>query len=335
MIAIVNKDAFTYRSRLSLFAANRYSLPMDPTVPGNEQTFLRKPEWLRTHLNTTEGYRDVKKLIRSQRLNTVCEEAKCPNIHECWGDHRTATFMILGDTCTRRCRFCAVKTGLPGAVDLGEPVRVAESVREMKLRHVVITMVNRDDLKDGGAAVLAMTVGAIRERAPECSVELLCSDLMGKRESIATVCESHPDIMSHNIETSRRLTALVRSRSDYDRSLNFLKTARQIDPDTITKSSMMLGLGETRSEILDSMDDLLAHGVTVMNLGQYLQPSRTHIPVQKYWTPDEFAELKERALEKGFHHCESGPLVRSSYHAGEQYESYRRQVHPLYRNSAG
>ena len=310
-----------------------YSYGMDQPTSPPQSGVNRKPEWLRIHLNTTEGFRDVKKLIRSQRLNTVCEEAKCPNIHECWGDHRTATFMILGDTCTRRCRFCAVKTGLPGAVDWGEPQRVAESVREMQLRHVVITMVNRDDLKDGGAAVLAATVHAIRAEAPGCSVELLSSDLMGRRESIAAVCESKPDIMSHNIETTRRLTPLVRSRSDYDRSLDFLRTAKEIDPDTITKSSMMLGLGETRDEILESMDDLLAHGVSVMNLGQYLQPSRTHIPVQKYWRPEEFAELKERALEKGFHHCESGPLVRSSYHAGEQYESYRRSVHPLFRES--
>ena len=294
------------------------------------QPIQRKPEWLRTHLNTTDSFRDLKSLMRSKRLNTVCEEAKCPNMHECWGDYRTATFMILGDTCTRRCRFCAVKTGLPAAVDWGEPERVAESVAQMQLRHVVITMVNRDDLKDGGAAVLAATVRATHRLAPDCSVEVLSSDLMGDRRSIRILSESRPEIMSHNIETSRRLTRQVRSRSDYDRSLAFLRIAKELDPETVVKSSMMLGLGETRDEVLQSMDDLLANGATVMNLGQYLQPSKTHIPVQKYWTPGEFAELKERALEKGFAHCESAPLVRSSYHAGEQYESYRRRIHPLF-----
>ncbi|TVQ39583.1 MAG: lipoyl synthase [Spirochaetaceae bacterium] len=294
----------------------------------------RKPHWLRTHLNTTESYRHLKHMMRSRQLNTVCEEARCPNIHECWGDYRTATFMILGDTCTRRCRFCAVKTGLPGAVDWGEPGRVAESVVDMQLRHVVITMVNRDDLDDGGAAVLAATVREIHRQAPDCSVEVLSSDLMGDRHSIEIVSRSRPEIMSHNIETTRRLTRLVRSRSDYDRSLAFLRIAGQLDPEAVVKSSMMLGLGETREEVLQSMDDLLENGVTVMNLGQYLQPSKTHIPVRRYWTPDEFAELKQRALEKGFDHCEAGPLVRSSYHAGEQYESYRRRVHPLYRGAA-
>ncbi len=298
-----------------------------------EPAVQRKPEWLRIHLNTSESFRDLKVLMRSKRLNTVCEEARCPNMHECWGDHRTATFMILGDTCTRRCRFCAVKTGLPGAVDWGEPQRVAESVAEMQLRHAVITMVNRDDLADGGAAVLAATVGAIHEHAAECSVEVLSSDLMGDKDAIGVLAASRPEIMSHNIETTRRLTRVVRSRSDYYRSLSFLRIAKELDPEAVVKSSMMLGLGETRDEVLESMDDLLTNGATVMNLGQYLQPSKTHIPVQKYWTPEEFAELKERALEKGFDHCEAGPLVRSSYHAGEQYESYRRRIHPLYREA--
>jgi lipoic acid synthetase len=294
----------------------------------------RKPDWLKIQLNTTDNFRYLKRLMREEGLNTVCEEAKCPNIHECWGEHRTATFMILGDTCTRRCRFCAVKTGLPGAVDVGEPERVADSVRRMELKHVVITMVNRDDLKDGGAAIMAQTVTAIHAAVPECTVEVLTSDFMGNRDAIETVMAARPEIMSHNLETVRRLTPQVRSRSDYDRSLEVLETAHHIDPAIATKSSLMLGLGESREEILEAMDDLRAHGVEILNLGQYLQPSRTHLPVQYYWLPEEFAELRERALEKGFAHCDAGPLVRSSYHAGEGYENYRKKIHPLYRDEA-
>ena len=269
--------------------------------------------------------------LAEKRLNTVCEEAKCPNIHECWGEHKTATFMILGDTCTRRCRFCSVKTGLPKGVDLLEPQRVAESVAIMKLAHVVITMVNRDDLPDGGAAVLAATVTAIRRAAPDCTIEVLSSDLMGVPQSIRTLCDSRPEITSHNIETVRRLTPMVRSRSDYDRSLQFLQLAKSFDRETAIKSSMMLGLGETKEEIVQSMDDLLSVEATVLNLGQYLQPTRNHLPVQKYWRPEEFDELRAIALEKGFDHCEAGALVRSSYHAKEQYEAYRKRAHPLYR----
>lgn len=288
-----------------------------------------KPEWLKIKLNTNSNFKYLKGLMRDQRLTTVCEEAKCPNIHECWGEHRTATFMILGDTCTRRCRFCAVKTGLPRILDRDEPRRVAESVAAMELSHVVITMVNRDELADGGAAILAETVTRIHG-ACDTTVEVLSSDLMGDPAAIRVACESHPEIMSHNLETVRRLTPNVRSRSTYDRSLEFLRLAKEIDPESATKSSLMLGLGETREEILTAMDDLLASNVSLLNLGQYLQPTRTHLPVRKYWTPEEFGELRDRALEKGFSHCEAGPLVRSSYHASEQYETYRRRVHPLY-----
>lgn len=292
----------------------------------------RKPDWLKIQLNTNDNFRYLKKLMREERLNTVCEEARCPNIHECWGKHRTATFMILGDTCTRRCRFCAVKTGLPGAVDLGEPARVAESVARMELRHVVITMVNRDDLKDGGAALMAQTVRAIRESAPECSVELLTSDFLGVEESIEVVLATEPEIISHNLETVRRLTKQVRSRSSYERSLSVLRLFAERGAErTAVKSSLMLGLGERREEILEALDDLRAHRVDIVNLGQYLQPSRTHLPVQRYWTPEEFDELRDEALARGFVHCDAGPLVRSSYHAGEGYEAYRKAVHPLFR----
>lgn len=297
-----------------------------------ETEIQRKPDWLKIRLNTNDNFKYLKKLMREERLHTVCEEARCPNIHECWGKHRTATFMILGDTCTRRCRFCAVKTGLPGALDLGEPERVADSVAQMELRHVVITMVNRDDLKDGGAAAMASTVRAIRERAPECTIELLTSDFLGSRDGIAMVLETEPEIASHNLETIRRLTKQVRSRSTYERSLEVLQLFSHLGATrSAVKSSLMLGLGETRDEILEALDDLRAHGVDIVNLGQYLQPSRTHLPVQKYWTPEEFDELREQALARGFVHCDSGPLVRSSYHAGEGYEAYRKAVHPLYR----
>ncbi len=264
--------------------------------------------------------------MHAEGLHTVCQEARCPNLHECWGTHGTASFMILGDTCTRRCRFCAVATGLPGAVDPLEPMKVAASVMKMGLKHAHVTMVNRDDLPDGGASVMAATVRAIRARAPECSVEVLTSDFLGSREAIAAVVESHPEIVSHNLETVRRLTPRVRSRSTYERSLSFLKTARELDAAAVVKSSLMLGLGETRDEVLQTLDDLREADADIVNLGQYLQPTHTHIPVQKYWTPDEFAELREQALARGFLHCESGPMVRSSDHAGEQYDSFRQNL---------
>lgn len=286
---------------------------------------LRKPDWIRVKIGMTKEYRFVEEVLARKKLNTVCEEARCPNIHECWGRHRTATFMILGDTCTRRCRFCSVKTGLPDAVDWEEPERVAQSVAEMELKHVVVTMVNRDDLEDGGAEVMARTVTAIRKAAPDCKIEILTSDMLGNRDSIACMLAAGPDIMSHNLETVERLTPAIRSRSDYHRSLAFLKTSYELNPGIVTKSSLMLGLGETEAEIEQSMEDLRAADVSLLNLGQYLQPTPTNLPVLRYWTPDEFATLKETGLSKGFIHVESGPLVRSSYHAGEQLEAYREQ----------
>jgi lipoic acid synthetase len=287
------------------------------------------PPWFRITLTPSESYNSIKELVRSEGLHTVCQEARCPNLHECWGKHGTASFMILGDTCTRRCRFCAVGTGLPGAVDMLEPMKVAASVMRMGVHHAHITMVNRDDLPDGGAGVMAATVRAIRARVPSCTVEVLTSDFMGSREAIAAVVESRPEIVSHNVETVRRLTPRVRSRSLYERSLAFLRIARELDPDSITKSSIMLGLGETRDEVCETMDDLRAAGVDMINIGQYLQPTRNNIPVQRYWTPEEFASLRETALEKGFLHCESGPLVRSTYHAGEQLNGFREHLAAL------
>lgn len=238
--------------------------------------------------------------------------------------------MVLGNTCTRRCRFCAVKTGLPSTLDVLEPQRVAESVRVLDLRHVVITMVNRDELEDGGAGIMAATVRAIRKAVPQCTIELLCSDFMGKRESIVHVLESEPDIMSHNVETVERLTPMVRSRSSYRRSLEVLRYSAQQAPQIPVKSSIMLGLGESSNEVLQTFDDLRENNVVIVNIGQYLQPSKQHLPVKKYWSPDDFAFFREQAYARGFIHCDSAPLVRSSYHAGEDYESIRRKFHPLY-----
>jgi lipoyl synthase len=289
----------------------------------------RKPDWLKIRLNTTASYVAIKNLVQTEGLHTVCQEARCPNLHECWGTSGTASFMILGDTCTRRCRFCAVGTGLPGAVDRLEPLRVAAAVLRMGLKHAHVTMVNRDDLPDGGAAVMAATVRAIRARTPECSVEVLTSDFMGSADAIELVVRSAPDIISHNVETVRRLTPQVRSRSSYERSLEFLRIARALDPRGVVKSSIMLGLGETREEVLSTLDDLRAAGADVVNIGQYLQPTRNNIPVQRYWSPEEFAELKQAAGQKGFLYCESGPLVRSSYHAGEQYSGLREHLQKI------
>ncbi|WP_101843326.1 lipoyl synthase [Halobacillus sp. Marseille-P3879] len=280
--------------------------------------YIRKPDWLKIKINTNKSYTGLKKLMREKKLNTVCEEARCPNIHECWSERKTATFMILGDTCTRGCRFCAVKTGLPNELDWGEPERVAESVEIMGLKHVVVTAVARDDLKDGGAAVFGETVKAIRRRVPGCTVEILPSDMKGDYESLNTLMEGEPDIFNHNIETVRRLTKKVRARAMYDRSLELLRRVKEIRPDTPTKSSLMVGLGETKEEIIQAMDDLLAHNVDIMTIGQYLQPTKKHLNVERYYHPDEFEELKQIAMEKGFKHCEAGPMVRSSYHADEQ-----------------
>ncbi|MGD7006689.1 lipoyl synthase [Metabacillus sp. 84] len=283
-----------------------------------QEEHLRKPDWLKIKLNTNENYTGLKKMMREKNLNTVCEEAKCPNIHECWAVRRTATFMILGAVCTRACRFCAVKTGLPTELDLEEPERVADSVALMNLKHAVVTAVARDDLKDGGSQVFAETVRAIRRKSPFTTVEVLPSDMGGSFENLKTLMDARPDILNHNIETVERLTPRVRARAKYQRSLELLRRSKELQPDIPTKSSIMVGLGETKEEIIQTMDDLRASHVDIMTIGQYLQPSKKHLKVQKYYHPDEFAELKEIAMTKGFSHCEAGPMVRSSYHADEQ-----------------
>jgi lipoyl synthase len=280
--------------------------------------YVRKPEWLKIKLNTNEQYTGLKKMMREKKLHTVCEEAKCPNIHECWAERKTATFMILGSVCTRACRFCAVQTGLPTELDWEEPERVAESVEQMGLKHVVITAVARDDLKDGGAGVFAETVRAVRRRNPFCSIEVLPSDMKGEYDNLKTLMDARPAILNHNIETVKRLSPRIRSRATYERSLEFLRRAKEMNATIPTKSSIMIGLGETKEEIIETMDDLRANNVDIMTIGQYLQPTKHHLKVQKYWSPQEFEELKMIAMSKGFSHCEAGPLVRSSYHADEQ-----------------
>jgi len=259
-------------------------------------------------------------MMRSKTLHTVCEEARCPNIYECWAD-RTATFMILGDICTRACRFCAVNTGMPTELDLQEPERVAEAAEQMGLNHCVITSVARDDLKDGGATIFAETIRAMRKRLPLCSVEVLIPDFMGDIESLKIVMDAKPDILNHNIETVERMSDRVRARAKYPRSMELLRNSKTLQPNIPTKSSIMLGVGEEWDEILQAMDDLRAVDCDILTLGQYLQPSPKHLNVAKYYTPEEFAILKEEGLKRGFSHVESGPLVRSSYHAHEQVKS--------------
>jgi lipoic acid synthetase len=285
-----------------------------------QQEPARKPDWLRIKLTTGGNYAELKDMMRSKTLHTVCEEARCPNIYECWAN-RTATFMILGDICTRACRFCAVKTGLPTELDLQEPERVAEAAEQMGLRHCVVTSVARDDLADGGAMIFAETIKAIRKRLPLCSVEVLIPDFQGSRDALQTVMDAGPDILNHNIETVERLSDRVRARAKYGRSLELLKQAKAMKPNIPTKSSIMLGVGEEWDEILQAMDDLRAADCNILTLGQYLQPTPNHLPIERYVHPDEFAKLKEEGLKRGFSHVESGPLVRSSYHAHEQVQS--------------
>jgi lipoyl synthase len=275
---------------------------------------LPRPEWLRAPAPAGENYRDLKGLIERLRLHTVCESAACPNVGECW-NHRTATFMILGNVCTRRCGFCAVEKGAPLPVDYDEPRRVADAVQAMGLRFAVITSVNRDDRADGGAEFFALTIRAIRERVPGCGVEVLVPDFQGKREAVDIVLEAAPEVFNHNTETVPRLYRQVRLGARYERSLDVLEYAKTASPRIPTKSGLMLGLGETTEEVLGVMRDLRRSRVDILTLGQYLRPSPKHLPIERYVPPAEFEELGRAGREMGFAHVESGPLVRSSYHA--------------------
>jgi lipoic acid synthetase len=275
-----------------------------------------RPAWLRAPAPVGQNYRELKKLIDGLGLHTVCESAACPNVGECW-NHRTATFMILGNVCTRRCGFCAVQKGAPLAVDYDEPRRVAEAVAAMGLRFAVITSVNRDDRGDGGAELFALTIGAIRERVPGCGVEVLVPDFQGSHAAMDIVMAAAPDVLNHNTETVPRLYRQVRLGARYERSLDMLAYAKSTSPRTPVKSGLMLGLGETIDEVLAVMRDLRAHGVDILTLGQYLRPSPKHLPIVRYVAPFEFDELRRAGHEMGFGHVESGPLVRSSYHAAD------------------
>ncbi len=277
----------------------------------------RRPEWIRVRAPSGETVEWLRTMMRSKALHTVCEEAMCPNLGECWGAG-TATFLMMGDTCTRSCGFCDIKTGRPAPLDWLEPERVARAVQAMKLRHAVITSVNRDERQDGGAPIFAMVIRRIRELHPGCSIEVLIPDFKGSLEALRTVVEARPEILNHNVETVPRLFRKVQPQDRYEWAAATLSNAKQLDPEVLTKSGIMLGLGETLDEVHDVMRDLRSWGVEILTLGQYLQPSKQHLPIERYVTPDEFAELKRFGLEIGFRWVESGPLVRSSYHAEQQ-----------------
>ncbi len=276
-----------------------------------------RPDWLKVRAPVGPNYHDLKQLVADLRLHTVCESARCPNIGDCW-ERRSATFMILGDICTRACGFCAIKTGRPLELDREEPERVAEAVQYLGLRFAVITSVNRDELPDGGAEIFAETIRAIRRRSPQTGIEVLIPDFEGNRDALRMVMDARPDILNHNMETIARLYKLVRPQAKYWRSLELLRRAKEMDPTVVTKSGMMLGVGEELDETREAMRHLREVDCDVLTLGQYLRPSPKHIPVVRYVSPEEFAQLKEEGLAMGFKHVESGPLVRSSYHADEQ-----------------
>jgi lipoic acid synthetase len=277
----------------------------------------RRPEWLRIKARTGPNYTELKALMRTEQLHTVCEEAGCPNIYECW-EEREATFLILGDRCTRRCGFCDVMTAKPFDVDEDEPRRIGEAVRTMGLRYAVVTGVARDDLEDGGARIWAACIRAIRDAVPGCGIEVLPADFKGGEQDIATVIEAGPDVFAHNLETVRRLHPRIRPAFGYDRSLDVLRIAKGLRPSEVTKSNLILGMGERPQEIQEAMQDLRDAGCDLLTMGQYLQPTRLHLPVDRWVTPEEFSEYAELGRAMGFAHVEAGPLVRSSYHAGKQ-----------------
>jgi lipoyl synthase len=292
-------------------------IELGPTIP------RPKPGGLKAKAPVGENYHNLKRLARSLGLHTVCESAQCPNIGECW-NHRTATFMLLGDICTRRCGFCAVPKGKPEPLDWEEPGRVAEAIAALGLKHAVVTSVNRDDDNIGGAKIFAETIRAIRRLTPGCRVEVLIPDFQGQDEALRIVLDARPDVLNHNTETVPRLYRPVRSGARYERTLNLLENAKKFASDMVTKTGVMVGLGETMAELLDVFRDLGERKVDILTIGQYLRPSRDHLPIARFYTPDEFRYLRQEALRFGFGHVESGPLVRSSYHAHEQADATAR-----------
>lgn len=286
-------------------------------VPLAQQPPQRKPPWLRVPMPSGETFFALKRLVRQHRLHTVCEEAMCPNIGECW-NQRSATLMLLGDTCTRSCGFCAVKTGRPQAIDEQEPERVAEAIAVLELRYAVITSVNRDDVADGGSHIFARTIRAVRQRIPSCRIEVLIPDFKGNWEALAEVVEARPDVLNHNIESIARLYDKVRPQAKYERSLELLQRVKTLAPTMRTKSGLMVGLGEEVTELVATMYDLRRVQCDLLTIGQYLRPSPQHLPIERFYRPEEFAELKRQGEACGFMHVEAGPLVRSSYHAANQ-----------------
>ncbi|MCZ6680403.1 MAG: lipoyl synthase [Candidatus Poribacteria bacterium] len=297
------------------------SLPLYETTGGKKSARYspkrRHPPWIKARIPAGPNYANLKGLMRDLDLHTVCEEARCPNIGECW-ESRTATFMILGDVCTRRCMFCAVTKGKPTGVDLDEPRRLGEAVGHLELKHVVITSVNRDDLPDGGASIFVACIRESRQHSPGCTVEVLIPDLEGNWDALAVIVEAKPDVLNHNTETVPRLYRRARPYANYQQSLNLLRLGKEMDPTMLTKSGLMVGLGEEVSELLQTMQDIRDTDCDILTIGQYLSPTSRHLPIKRYYTPAEFEELKEAGMEMGFRHVESGPLVRSSYHAREQ-----------------
>ena len=291
-----------------------------PGQPTQVAARPRLPEWLKVKAPGSPRYIELKGLLRGHQLHTVCEEAHCPNIGECWS-LGTATFMILGDICTRRCHYCAVTTGRPTGIDLREPARLAETVKMMDLTYCVITSVNRDDLPDGGAFIFAACIKKLREQVPGCKVEVLIPDFAGSWTALQKVIDARPEVLNHNIESSRRVFPRVRPKGDYQLSLELLAKAKELSPTIITKSGIIVGMGETTEEVLDTMRDLRGVSCDLLTIGQYLRPSQKHLPVQRFYTPAEFVELRKAGEAMGFRHVASGPLVRSSYHAGEQHDA--------------
>lgn len=278
---------------------------------------MRRPEWLKVRAPSGDSYDNLKRLMRSKSLHTICEEANCPNIAECWG-RGTATFLIMGDTCTRSCGFCDVKTGMPAALDWSEPYRVAQAVKQMDLQHVVITSVNRDERADGGAPIFALVIRQIRKVKPGCSIEVLIPDFKANPNALEIVLREEPEILNHNVETVRRIFRDVQPQDHYEWAITTLDNAKKLRPDGVTKTGIMLGLGETKAEVLETMRDLRDVNVDILTLGQYLQPSKKHLPIARYWEPAEFDELRKAGYAMGFKWVESGPLVRSSYRAEYQ-----------------
>jgi len=295
-----------------------------PLIPPSGILPSRKPSWLKVNAPGGPNYLKLRRLVREQRLHTICEEAHCPNIGECW-EQLTATFLILGDICTRNCGFCAVKHGKPTELDLAEPERVAQAIQRLGLEHAVITSVNRDDQADGGSAIFAAVIRRIRDLSPGCSVEVLIPDFRGNEAALATVVEAAPDILNHNMETVPRLYREVRPGSQYERSLELFARARRMASKIVTKSGIILGFGEQREELLQTMADLREVDCDILTLGQYLRPSQQHLPIARYYPPEEFGELKAIGVGMGFRHVEAGPLVRSSYHAKGQVEEVGRR----------